>query len=382
MDPSSVDVSEVKRIRMDIRLADKVLDLRWVKFSRGQLGKGEPAYANLVPVRFVASAWLRALRQRAAEDDLNLMKILVGQMKRVVSPDILTHVGDVAHNRLDPNFLQAFAADGFRHGLSVGLAATRQDVEDIAFAAAHLDGQQASIADDESTDGAADEFHCARNVSSRDETAKLKSGALALPGGPHTVRLMRNWEQAYREENTPWDKGEPAPPLRAYLRDHRITGRVLVPGCGAGHDVRLLAAQGAEVTGLDLAPSAIARAESFAKAANERYAVADIFALPSEHHSTYDWVVEHTCLCALNPETRPAYVENVHRALKPEGNFLGIFYTLVEDYDGSGPPHPISPDEIDELFAGRFQTLEAWTPVETYASRTGGREQMRHMRRV
>lgn len=193
---------------------------------------------------------------------------------------------------------------------------------------------------------------------------------------------MRNWEQAYRDEKTPWDKGEAAPPLREYLREHEVTGKVLVPGCGTGHDVRLLATQGAEVTGLDIAPGAIRKAEAHPRANHETYRLANLLRLPEDLVGAFDFVFEHTCLCALEPAQREDYACAVHRALKPTGQLLGIFYCEVEDYDGSGPPHPISPGDIDALFAGKFKTLLAWTPKETYTSRQGGREQMRLMHRL
>lgn len=193
---------------------------------------------------------------------------------------------------------------------------------------------------------------------------------------------MRNWDKHYRAEDTPWDHGEPAPPLREYLRMHRIEGKVLVPGCGTGHDVRLLASQGAEVIGLDIAPGAIHKAEALPRQSREQYVLGDILNLPGHCIGAFDWVFEHTCLCALEPPQRSAYVEGVHEALKGNAQLLAIFYCVVEDYDGEGPPHPISPEGIDALFAGKFETLSAWTPEDTYPSRAGGKEQMRLMRRV
>ena len=47
-----------------------------------------------------------------------------------------------------------------------------------------------------------------------------------------------DWEQNYRENNTPWDKGAPAPPLADWLNGRALQGEILVPGCGAGHDAR------------------------------------------------------------------------------------------------------------------------------------------------
>ena len=77
-----------------------------------------------------------------------------------------------------------------------------------------------------------------------------------------------DWEGSYRKGETPWDLGGPAPPLVALLEgrtvDHRGAGRVLVPGCGAGHDVVAWQEAGMEIVGLDLSPSALA-------AARERY---------------------------------------------------------------------------------------------------------------
>ena len=46
-------------------------------------------------------------------------------------------------------------------------------------------------------------------------------------------------------------------------------GRILVPGCGLGHDVRAAAAAENAVIGFDLAPEAIQRAETWPKSAAE-----------------------------------------------------------------------------------------------------------------
>lgn len=72
--------------------------------------------------------------------------------------------------------------------------------------------------------------------------------------------MPKDWNAAYEDDDTPWDKGIAAPPLRAFLAKHPIRGRVLVPGCGLGHDVRLLAEQGASVVGLDIVPKAVRQA--------------------------------------------------------------------------------------------------------------------------
>jgi SAM-dependent methyltransferase len=193
--------------------------------------------------------------------------------------------------------------------------------------------------------------------------------------------MSRDWNSAYENEDTPWDKGEAAPPLREFLSTHSVCGRVLVPGCGLGHDVRLLAEQGAEVIGMDIALGAVRKASTLPKRSTELYVVGDFLNLPSVHYRQFDWLVEHTCLCAIDPAERAAYMQSVALALKPGGSFLAIFYRVVADYTGEGPPHPISEADIEALFGTEFETLESFVPQQSYESRPYGSEQVVWMRK-
>ncbi|MDQ8195453.1 methyltransferase domain-containing protein [Coraliomargarita sp. SDUM461004] len=188
--------------------------------------------------------------------------------------------------------------------------------------------------------------------------------------------MARDWEMAYEQNETPWDKGYASPPLLEFLQQNPILGRVLVPGCGTGHDVRALAAQGAQVLGLDVAPSAVRKALAFPCVRDERYEAGDFLNLDAGHCAAYDWVVEHTCLCALDPCERVAYARAVQQALKPGGYYLAVFYREVSDYTGDGPPHPITPAESHALFAPVFEPLEAFVPAQGYASRPVGSEEV------
>lgn len=188
--------------------------------------------------------------------------------------------------------------------------------------------------------------------------------------------MPKDWEAAYKNGETPWDKGYASPPLAEYLTRAGVEGRVLVPGCGAGHDVRLLAGAGAEVLGLDIAPAALSQANAFAKACNEAYLLGDFLNLPVGLHDGFDFVFEHTCLCALDPELRPAYVRSVVDALKPGGHLLAVFFNKVSNYSGGGPPHPIALSEIDDLFAEHFAFIERCVPQQTYPERPVGSEQL------
>lgn len=191
---------------------------------------------------------------------------------------------------------------------------------------------------------------------------------------------MTDWESLYQAGETGWDKGAPSPALLAYLQETPLTGRVLVPGCGRGHDVRAIAAAGAsEVIGLDLAPSAIAGAMP---APNTRYVLGDLFALPTELDSAFDAVFEHTCFCAIPRERRDDYVTAVARALKPGGLLVGVFYLNPRDNPDPtlGPPFNATLDELDMRFAPHFTILRSETPTAAFEGREG-REVLRVLRK-
>lgn len=191
--------------------------------------------------------------------------------------------------------------------------------------------------------------------------------------------MATDWEDHYLRGETPWEKGAPSPGLIDFLSQQPITGRVLVPGCGYGHDVRAIAPTADKVIGLDIAPSAVKAAAERPPIRNERYVVGDLFALPPELRGSFDWVWEHTCFCAIDPSLRPSYVEAVASALKPSGQFLAIFY-LDPGWDNpsEGPPFGVSVAELDELFLSRFNLVREWLPARAYPGREG-REWMRLM---
>lgn len=181
-----------------------------------------------------------------------------------------------------------------------------------------------------------------------------------------------DWEARYRAGDTPWDRGA-APPIVEFLRDHAVLGDILVPGCGAGHDVRLLAAQpcgGARVTGLDLSATALSLARSHPSCGNEQYEQGDLFAMPEEWSGRFDWVVEHTCFCAIPRELRPDYVSAVSRVLKPGGTLLAVFF--LDTGVGEGPPHGATRNEIEALFAPFLILEREWRPSMVFPERESG----------
>jgi methyl halide transferase len=179
-----------------------------------------------------------------------------------------------------------------------------------------------------------------------------------------------DWNLRYIEGDTPWDKGGAHPALDAAIARGALSGRVLVPGCGTGHDVRVLASGGLDVMGLDIAPLALEKARAHAPAGGEQYLSGDLFALSADLANSFDGVFEHTCFCAIDPARRAEYVSAVASALKPGGRLLAVFF-LDPENDGNGPPFGCARDELDRLFAPRFRLIGEHQEIPTYAGREG-----------
>jgi SAM-dependent methyltransferase len=189
-----------------------------------------------------------------------------------------------------------------------------------------------------------------------------------------------DWNSRYAENDTPWDKGGAHPVLRDMLVHGALRGRVLVPGCGTGHDVRELARRGLSVTGLDVAPLALDRARDYDKVADEAYELGDFFALASGAREPFDGLFEHTCFCAIDPARRADYVWSAAAAVRPGGRLLAVFFT-DPDNGGEGPPFGCTREELDGLFGADFRLLEEHREIPTFPERHG-RELLRLYERV
>ncbi len=154
-------------------------------------------------------------------------------------------------------------------------------------------------------------------------------------------------------------------------------GNLVIPGSGSGHDVRFFAGLGAHVVGLDIAPTSIQVAHRLNSHPQAKYRLGNILEPDKRWHGRFDWVIEHTCLCALEPEYWKAYAKGIRKLLKQDGYYLALFYR--DPVYESGPPFGIDDATIDRLFSRHFTLLKAWVPETSYRSRLG-REEIRWYR--
>ncbi len=171
------------------------------------------------------------------------------------------------------------------------------------------------------------------------------------------------WESRYQDNTARWDIGQPALAFVNLLEsgDRPSPGRLAALGVGRGHDALWFAEHGFDVVGVDFAPSAIAESQAAAAQRNAAadFLQADIFDLPDALTHQFDYVLEHTCFCAIDPSRRSDYVDVVRRLLKPTGEFIGLFWAHSRP---GGPPFGSSPQEIRSLFSSHFD-VRSLTPV-------------------
>jgi SAM-dependent methyltransferase len=168
------------------------------------------------------------------------------------------------------------------------------------------------------------------------------------------------WTRLYtgsKAQGMPWFTQEAYPPLVRAIEMGRLTppGPVLDVGCGLGTNVLWLASRGFRATGIDVAPGAIATAESRRTASDRAttFRVDDILAsrLPSR---TFRSAVDTGCFHILRPRNRVGYAEGLARVLRPGATFL-LFWVAREETGSWGPPHRLSVDEVVATFEPRFR---------------------------
>ncbi len=165
---------------------------------------------------------------------------------------------------------------------------------------------------------------------------------------------MSHWEEKYRAQTIPWDRGAVSPALLGWIEDAALPpGRVLIPGCGLGHEAVELARRGFQVSALDIAPTALQHlaAELAAAGVEAERICAD--ALAWQPATPFDAIYEQTCLCALDPEHWAAYEHQLFAWLRPGGKLFALF--MQTGREGGPPFHCALPDMRALFDASRWQ---------------------------
>jgi SAM-dependent methyltransferase len=212
-----------------------------------------------------------------------------------------------------------------------------------------------------------------------DDRERLRQHFQDQPAEAQTGR----WDAMWQQNVTPWDRSLPNPALIDALDEKRdIIGastetsdlvqrkKALVPGCGRGYDVLLLASYGYDAYGADVSQTAIDacnkldqdQAEDTAKypikdasigRGSRNFLLADFFnddLLSHTGGSKFDVIYDYTFLCAIPPQLRPKWAARMSSLLAPGGSLICLEFPLAKSPALGGPPHGLSSDLYVQLF--------------------------------
>lgn len=189
------------------------------------------------------------------------------------------------------------------------------------------------------------------------------------------VSTQAFWQSLYEKGRTGWDLGGPTPVFRRIVEEGRFQpGRMVVLGAGRGYDARLFARHGFQVSAVDFAPAAIRELRARNNSQTPVAIInADIFEISSVLYGVFDYVLEYTFYCAIDPSRRPEYATLVSQLLAPGGRFIGLAFPIGERE--GGPPFAVDPDELIALLEANGLALEhRETPPDSVPGRRAREE--------
>lgn len=165
------------------------------------------------------------------------------------------------------------------------------------------------------------------------------------------------WEHKYEIEQTGWDIGYIATPIKEYidqLTDKSI--KILIPGAGNAYEAEYLFQNGFKNTYvLDFADIPI---KNFLKRCpefpQENIIKEDFFI----HKGDYDLIIEHTFFSSIHPLIRADYSNKVSELLTTNGKLVGILFNI--DFGNNYPPFGGDEKAYRTLFLTKFhiKTIE------------------------
>lgn len=189
--------------------------------------------------------------------------------------------------------------------------------------------------------------------------ARQCQATLASPSARgYRFRMEINWEERYRQVQTPWDTGHPSAELNRVLDEYHIPpGTALDVGCGTGINVLFLASRGHRAVGLDLSPTAIAAARPKAAVQHVQceFVCGDLLAVDPPVSGPFQLIFDRGCFHAVRQINEAAMVRRLHDWLADDGWLLLLAGNARETRE-HGPPR-VSEAELHRAFDERFNFI-------------------------
>lgn len=162
-----------------------------------------------------------------------------------------------------------------------------------------------------------------------------------------------SWDEAYRENNTPWDIGRPQPAIVRIAEWGGLVEPVLDSGCGSGEHALLVASMGLEVKGVDVSQEAIERARGKARqrGLSVEFIVGDVLALDQIDRldPPFRTIMDIGCFHTFANADRPLYASSL-AAVTEQGALLHLL-CFSEHTPGTDGPRRVTQGEIMATFS-------------------------------
>lgn len=176
------------------------------------------------------------------------------------------------------------------------------------------------------------------------------------------------WENKWKKNQTGWDIGYASPALVSYFEQKADwNARILIPGCGNAYEAEALALLGyTDITLVDISKTLTDKLkEKYNNTPAIKVVNADFFQLQEQ----FDYIIEQTFFCALDPSLREDYVAKMARLLKQNGQLVGLLFD--RDFGNPFPPFGGDLTEYETLFKPHFNTRKFEKCTNSIPARAG-----------
>lgn len=192
----------------------------------------------------------------------------------------------------------------------------------------------------------------------------------------HDPATPEFWNLRFDANVTPWDQRGVPQCLRDYLLAHPRAQKVLIPGCGAAHEVTHFLACGWAPLAIDFSPAAVAAARmQLAQVQPAQVQVAQVQIDTAASHvregdffgdairaGDFDVIYERAFLCALPRRLWSNWAKRVAELIPSGGRMIGFFFA---NDSLKGPPFGLQQGELERLLSPAFTLLEKKLPPDS-----------------
>jgi len=174
-------------------------------------------------------------------------------------------------------------------------------------------------------------------------------------------RIKRPWEEQYRDddvETMPWFCPHLDRDVAWAIETLPIApAKALDLGCGPGTQAIELNRIGFDVTGSDISPSAVCKADARAKKEGVVVTFVCDDILKTQLNDTYAVIMDRGCFHVLDADQRPDYLRSVLHLLDENG-YLLLKTFHKQELREEGPPNRFEAADIEAIFSGAFKLIE------------------------